>query len=108
MCDQYEEENVFEADFIFGRQSSPSPDHEKGPCDQKFPVQVSQVGHTNDRTHGRPTSEGTASARSGWFDDETKEIGHAPSRSQFEFGWVYRRTQTGHIRERTGHRDSVS
>jgi hypothetical protein len=110
MCN-HEKETVKETDVIERRQRSPSPDYEKGSRDQNF--QISQVGHTgNDRKRdasaNTPEEYRVSSARSFWFDDKTKEIGHAACASQFEFGWVYRRTQTGHIRERTGHRDSVS
>jgi len=47
--------------------------------------------------------------RSLWFDDpQAKEIGDAASSPQFEFGWVYVRSKTGHRRERTKHRGRVS
>ena len=116
MCEKHEKEIVKETDALESGQSSPSPDYEKGPSDQKFQNAKEfiaewkknlRVGHAHDDRKGDAPAPGT-SARSGWFDDQTKEIGHASGPSQFEFGWIYRRTQTGHLRERTGHRDSVS
>jgi len=105
MCSKHEKEIVKEADIVERGQKSPSPDYEKGSRDQK--LWISEVGHTgNDRK--RDASACNAPARSGWFDDQTKEIGNAARRSQFEVGWIYSRTETGHRRERTHSRDSVS
>jgi len=110
MSAEHEKENVNETDAHERGQSSSSPNHEKGASDQNF--QISEVGHKgNDRNHREAAQahqpDGRA-ARSHWFDDQTKEIGDAPSGSQFEFGWIYRRSETGHRRERTHNRDSVS
>jgi len=99
-----EKEIVKKAHVIERGQSSPSADNEKGPRDQEFPL--SQVGRSHADRKGDAPATGTP-ARSGWFDDETKEIGDAASGAQFEFGWVYVRTKTGHRRERTARRNSV-
>jgi hypothetical protein len=104
MCDQHEKEIVKEADAFERGQSSPSPDNEEGSRDQKLPI--SQVGQTNDRKREGASAQGCVSARSRWFDDKTCEIG--AGETQFEFGWVYRRTKTGHLRIITHGRDSVS
>ena len=102
MCEKHEKEIVKETDVIERGQSSPSQNHEKGARDQKFP-NFSQVGQpTNDRTHECPASEGTAPDRSLWFDDPTKEIGAASGSTGIVRGWVYVRTQTGHLKKRTG------
>jgi len=105
MCDLHEKKNVRQTDTFERGQGSPSPDYEKGPRDQKFPI--SQVGHAHDDRKGDASAQGTP-ARSLWFDDKTKEIGDASCGSQFEFGWIYRRTKTGHRRERTKPRGRVS
>ena len=109
MCEKAIDKN----DSFGGRQGDIAPNNEKRSRDQDREAQkISQVGHTNDRKGDAPAPGGRiacgASARSGWFDDKTKEIGDAASSSQFEFGWIYRGTEAGHRRERTAHSDSVS
>jgi hypothetical protein len=104
---KHEKENVKETDALERGQKSPPPHYEKGASDQNF--QISQVGHTgNDRKNREAAPVHEPSRRSGWFDDPTKEIGAPSSDSQFEIGWVYRRTEIGHRRERTKHRGRVS
>jgi len=110
---KHEKENVKETDTFERRQKSPPANHEKGASDQKFSIgeihKIFEVGHTgNDRTGDAASERVRPASRSGWFDDPTKEIGDATSSSQFEFGWFYVRTETGHRRERTARRDSVS
>jgi len=105
---EHEKEIVTQTDTFERRQIASSADHEKGPRDQEFPI--SQVGQLLNGRKGDASANECKTrvpARSGWFDDATKEIGDAPSRSQFERGWIYRRTETGHRREWTHNRDSV-
>jgi len=105
---EHEKENVKETDTFERGQSSPSPDNEKGAPDKN--LQISQVGQLENDRKGDASARYTlySSTRSFWFDDQTKEIGAASSGSQFEFGWICRRTETGHRLERTAARDSVS
>jgi len=103
---------------ITSGQKYTAQNHEKGSRDKNIKAQsgkeISQVGHKNDRKAGaiagnEPDSpRDNPRSRSGWFDDPTKEIGDAAGITQFEFGWIYRRSEIGHRRERTHNRDSVS
>ena len=103
---EHEKEIVKEADAFERGQSSPSADYEKGARDQDF--KTSQVGQINDRKGEGARSDTGTVARSFWFDDATKEIGAAACSTQFEFGRIYRRSETGHRLERTAARGSVS
>jgi len=108
---EHEKETVRKTDAFERGQDSPSPDYEKGASDQKF--QISQVGHTGNDRKGDASSEPgitrpRSAARSGWFDDKTKEIGDETSPTQLGFGWVYVRTKTGHRKEWTARRGRVS
>jgi len=102
MKTERENENVKEADTLECRQGTLAPNYEKGSSDQKFP----EVGHTNDRKGDGPPAPDAASARSAWFDDKTIEIG--TGWTLVKMGWIYRRTETGHRRERCDGRGSVS
>ena len=105
MKPNHEKKIVKKADTFECRQDSPAANHEKGPGDQKFP----EVGHTNGRKRDQSAAAGKPAAlRSLWFDDQTKEIGASPCCQVSWYGWIYRRTKTGHRRERTAGRDSLS
>jgi hypothetical protein len=101
-------DNILHAKSKQRGQSAPPPNHEKSARDKNFEAEkreaISQVGHAHDDRKGDGPA---AETRSGWFDDSTKEIGGSARRPSFESGWIYRRTETGHRRERSCGRDSV-
>jgi hypothetical protein len=88
-------DNIPHAKSKRGRQSAPPPHNEKGASHQNRKAEkISQVGRKHDDRKGDapsedlPAVESTGSgARSGWFDDKTKEIGDEASDSQSEFRW---------------------
>jgi hypothetical protein len=106
-------DNIPHGNSLQSGQSALAPDNEEGARNQDREVEkISQVGREHDDRKGdapepeSPSENGPA--RSGWFDDPTKEIGDAESNPQSEFPWVYRWTEIGRSGVWFVHRGSVS
>ena len=82
MCNEHEETSIQhyetgqETNAVERGQGTPSPDYEKGARDQEFRT-ISEVGHENDDRKGEARENILWLPRhhSGWFSDETFEIG---------------------------------